>query len=432
MSTKKRIYTVCAALVLLLTVIAVLIGGGIAPAFQPRVSPPDYESKLFAQDRIHSIQIFLEDWQGLLESSAEEASSVCSVIINKEQFDNVGIRALGTGFGRNRYSLTLEFDRYDSSQRYHGLDKLNLNNLAHDNTMMKDYLTYQLMDELGSAAPLCSYATVYVNKKALGVYLAVEGIAESFLLRNYGNAGGVLYCPDAGDTSQENLLRDVKLQYIDDDPDSYPHIFDHARTPMTLEDQKRLIASLKLLSAKENLASTVDMEAVIRYFVVNSFVCSEDSYTGTKAGNYYLYEKDGKLSMLPRNYNLAFGGSSSKKAAEVINSSIYTPVSGGELQDRPMLSWIFESRKYTWLYQRYYVELMYVNTEDRIDQTAKMIRRYVERDPSRLCTYEEFEAAVAALKQFLKLRSESVHQQLSNKPGTVDAGDLDLSAMGGQ
>ncbi|MFR3786035.1 MAG: CotH kinase family protein [Agathobaculum desmolans] len=56
-----------------------------------------------------------------------------------------------------RYSFKVEFDHYDSSITYHGLDKLSLNNLIQDSTMMKDYLTYTMMDEFGAAAPLCSH-----------------------------------------------------------------------------------------------------------------------------------------------------------------------------------------------------------------------------------------------------------------------------------
>ena len=51
----------------------------------------------------------------------------------------------------------------------------------------------------------------------------------------------------------------------------------------------------------------MDIEATLRYFVVNKFVDNYDSYTGTMLHNYYLYEENGKLSILPWDYNLAFG-----------------------------------------------------------------------------------------------------------------------------
>ena len=100
---------------------------------------------------------------------------------------------------------------------------------------------------------------------------------------------------------------DVKLRYIDDDPDSYSNIFENAKTDITKADQTRLIASLKALSEGESLEDILDMDEVLRYFVVHNFVRNGDSYTGSMVHNYYLYEKEGRLSMIPWDYNLAYG-----------------------------------------------------------------------------------------------------------------------------
>ena len=62
---------------------------------------------------------------------------------------------------------------------------------------MKDYLTYRLMHEFGVDSPLCSYVYITVNGQDWGLYLAVEGVEESFLTRNYGNEYGELYKPDS-------------------------------------------------------------------------------------------------------------------------------------------------------------------------------------------------------------------------------------------
>ena len=52
--------------------------------------------------------------------------------------------------------------------------------------------------------------------------------------------------------------------------------------------------------------------------------------------NYYLYEEGGVLSMLPWDYNLAFGGFQTADASGAVNEPIDTPVTGGSLEDRPM------------------------------------------------------------------------------------------------
>ena len=70
-----------------------------------------------------------------------------------------------------------------------------------------------------------------------------------------------------------------------------PIIFDNAKTDVSDEDKTRLIESLKNLSENKNLDETVDVDKVIRYFVVHNFVLNFDSYTGSMIHNYYLYEK---------------------------------------------------------------------------------------------------------------------------------------------
>ena len=54
----------------------------------------------------------------------------------------------------------------------------------------------------------------------------------------------------------------------------------------------------------------------------------------------------------------------------------------------------------------------------------------MERDPTKFCTYEAFEAGVGALKTFCDLRVQSVRAQLSGDDTSIDTAGLDLSAMG--
>ena len=123
----------------------------------------------------------------------------------------------------------------------------------------------------------------------------------------------------------------MKLQYIDDDPESYQNIFGNAKTDVSSNDEAWLIESLKKLSSYEDLEDVLDMDAVLRYFVVHNFVVNGDSYTGSMIHNYYLYEQDGKLSMLPWDYNLAFGGFHVNNATSSVNDPI-----DDVLSDRPM------------------------------------------------------------------------------------------------
>ena len=485
MSTHKNFDKICAVVL-----VVVLLLTGVCMAFGASSGSGGtvmgYEDKLFDTSSVHTINIVMDDWNEFISNAESEEYYTCTLEIDGETYKNVAIRGKGNtsltkvaSYGNDRYSFKVEFDRYDSSVTYHGLDKLCLNNIIQDNTYMKDYLCYRLMAEMGVASPLCSYVYVSVNGSDWGLYLAVEGIEESFLQRNYGSDYGELYKPDsqsmgggrgngkgfdmddfdpaedAGDNANPggqgggkdsmNSSDDTLLKYIDDDPDSYSNIFDNAKTDVSSSDKKRLIAALKTLSGDEP-EQAVDVDAVIRYFVVHNFVLNFDSYTGSMIHNYYLYESDGQMQMIPWDYNLAFGGfQSTGSATSLVNYPIDDPVSGGSIDDRPMLAWIFQSEEYTQLYHQYFAELISTvfdsgDFAQEFDSVVQMISPYVESDPTKFCTYGEFTTGAEALREFCLLRAESISGQLDGSIGStsdaqeqstlVDASSLQISDMG--
>ena len=221
---------------------------------------------------------------------------------------------------------------------------------------------------------------------------------------------------------------------IDDDPVSYSNIFSSAKTDVSKADQKRLIASLKSISSYTDLEDVLDTDEVLRYFVVHNFVVNGDSYTGSMIHNYYLHEKDGKLGIIPWDYNLTFGTFQAGDASSSVNASIDEPVNGS-LDDRPMIGWIFSDESYTERYHELFAEFIqrwFTNgeLETLITETAEMIRPYVEKDPTKFCTAEEFDAGVEALTEFVTLRGEAVSRQLAGDESAVETGDLNLSDMG--
>lgn len=509
MSTHKHFDKICCSFLAAILLLTLLFVNGQKLGVQASGLEMGYEARLFDTSRVHTIEIVMDDWDAFLDTCTNEEYTDCTVVIDGEAYKNTGIRAKGNtsltqvaAYGNNRYSFKLEFDHYNSQSTYYGLDKLCLNNLIQDNTYLKDYLVYQMMAQAGAAAPLCSFVNISVNGEVWGLYLAVEGIEEAFLTRSYGSDYGCLYkpdsmdmgggAPDMGDAAPDMAggapdmgdfpdmagsapdmndaapdmaggapdmaggapdmgsramgSDDVLLKYIDDDPDSYPNIFDNAKPDITTADQNRLIASLKALSSGSNLTETVAIEQVLRYFVVHNFVLNFDSYTGSMIHNYYLYEEDGRLAMLPWDYNLAFGGfSTGTSAGSLVNYPIDTPVSGGDTADRPMLAWIFQNEKYTKLYHQYMEEFIteYFDSglfSRQIDTLKELLSPYVAEDPTKFCTYEEFETGIDTLKEFCLLRSESISRQLEGSLGStsdtqeaaslVDVGDLDISDMG--
>jgi len=524
MLTHKKIDIICCIALVFALLVTALFLNAEALGIQAADKVMGYEERLFDETKVHTIDIIIDDWDTFLETCQREEYSVCNVLIDGEAYTNVGIRGKGntslstvSSLDSSRYSFKIEFDQYDNTKSYYGLDKLCLNNIIQDNTYMKDFLAYQMMEEFGVDAPLCSYVYITVNGEDWGLYLAVEGIEDGFLQRNYGSDYGELYKPDSmsfgggrgngkdfdmgdfdfsqfgnssgemwkgggqdrnkqdskqdnngtnedrssGNGSMQNPFgdmfgggfggfgmgsSDVKLQYIDDNASSYSNIFNSAKTDVSEADEQRLIASLKALSEGEDIASVVDIDEVLRYFVVHNFLVNGDSYTGSMIHNYYLYEEDGQLSMIPWDYNLAYGTFQGSNATGTVNDPIDSPVSGS-MEDRPMINWIFANEEYTELYHEYFAEFIekyYTNGEllELVNYTAELIAPYVEKDPTKFCTYEEFETGVEAMRKFCELRLESVAGQLDGTiPSTsagqsadssnlVDASGLSISDLG--
>jgi len=484
MSKSKHIDKICIAVFLIIVLLTLIVVYAVKSGMISSDKDMGYENRLFNNSTVHTIDIVMNDWDSFISNCESEEYSNCTVLIDGEKFNNVGLRAKGNtslsnvkSMDSTRYSLKVEFDQYEEGKSYYGLDKLCLNNLIQDNTMMKDYLTYQMMADFGVDAPLCSYAYITVNGEDWGLYLAVEGVEDSFLSRNYGSDTGEIYKPDsmsfgggkgngkdfdmkdfenkAGEDTEnkpefsgpggDNFQNpgspggmgsdDVKLKYIDDDLDSYSKIFDSAKTEITKEDKKRLVSSLKSLSEYEDLEDTLDMDEVLRYFVIHNFVVNGDSYTGSMIHNYYLHEKDGKLGMIPWDYNLAFGTFQGGNSSESVNASIDGLVSDGDVNDRPMFGWIFSNNEYTEMYHEIYDDFVSEWIENGklnqlISDTYEMIKPYVEKDPTKFCTSEEFEKGVNAISEFITLRGDAVRRQLNNDDTLVATDSLNVSDMG--
>ena len=583
MSKHKYTTAICIVITIVTVIITAFFGVSSSFGMQKVQYQPAYENKLFDTSKVHSINIIVKesDWENLLDNALAKEYIPCSVVIDGETVKNVGIRTKGNSTlasiassTSNRYSFKVEFDHYEKGQNYLGLDKLSLNNIAQDNTYMKDYVSYQLMNVMGVDSPLSSFIWVTINGEDWGLYLAVEGVEEAYSKRVYGNQKAQIYKPDSMDivgkqqsneeknnfrenqipnfldgsqipdfgnmpegntfpgnvppnfgngeipefpgfgdgfnTQMENMPQignipeqdrrvpegenyqnipflenndrqflqipningrgfgntATSLIYTDDKPESYAAIFDKAITKVSKADKKRLISSIKQLNENENIENVVDVDEVIRYFVVHNFVLNGDSYTGSIVHNYYLSEIDGMLSMIAWDYNLAFGafgmgnGMDSgnftlggktntliDNATRLVNYPINSPLLSGKIDDRPMLAWIFNNEKYLEQYHEVFAEFMEFFNDGRFvemyDNAISLISPYVKKDPTAFVNYEDFDIAQETLKRFCLLRAESISGQLEGEiastgteqaansyAGFIDASYIDMDNMG--
>lgn len=468
----------------------------------------EYESTLFDTSEIMTVNIIMDEdqWQELLDNAISEEYYACDVEINGETISNVGIRAKGNTSlssiandpDTDRYSFKIKFDKYVDGQTCMGLDKLVLNNNFADATNRKEALVYDMFQYLGADASLYNYAKISVNGEYWGSYLALEAVEDSFKLRNYGVSDGKLYKPETmgmgndqkeegsnlmdrperpqGDFDQADMDEKFRnpqgghddfgsfgnrnggadLNYVDDDADSYSTIWDGADGKVTDSDKERVVTAIKNINEGTDLTTYLDVDNILKYMAVHEFVVNLDSLSGNMAHNFYLYENDGQLNIIPWDYNLSFGGmtnggmgggpgresTESSGATSMINDPIDTPFDGTDFFDA-----LLENEEYLAQYHEYLRQLAeeYVQggrlqeVWERLDaQTDELI----ETDPTAFYTAAEYEEAKDTLWTVLQLRAESVLGQLDGTiPSTddgqqnaqdtlIDGSAIDLSVMG--
>ena len=256
--------------------------------------------------------------------------------------------------------------------------------------------------------------------------------------------------PDGGFGSSDSS---ANLNYIDDDLDSYETIWDGSVFKSSDSDHQKVVTALKNICSEDastdSLAEYMDVDNILRYMAVQTFVVNLDSLTGNMPHNYYLYEKDSELNIIPWDYNLSYGGFQSGSADDVINFPIDTPFSESiSLEDRQFFMALLNNETYLAQYHEYLSQLVEYVQNGKLDavydRITSQIDNLVKTDPTAFYTYDEYTAAKEMLKETISLRAESIQGQLDGTiPSTwegqskdssslIDTSSIDLSVMGMQ
>ena len=231
------------------------------------------------------------------------------------------------------------------------------------------------------------------------------------------------------------------LVWNGNDISNYSAIFDNAIFKTTdSDDYTKILDMIEHLDTMEDIESYLNVDEVLRYFAANTFLVNLDSYASNMNHNYYLYEDDGVVSILPWDYNLSFGGFQAGSASSAINFPIDSPVSG-TLEDNPLIANLLEVDEYKELYHQYLNEIVnnFVNNgtyEMLVTKTDTLISDYVKNDATAFYTFDEYTEAVSNLLNFGLDRSTSISAQLdgsqpSTSTGTIET-TVNLTAMGQQ
>lgn len=447
-----------------------------------------YAAHIFQEDTVNEINIEIDeaDWQDMLENPLEEEYHKANVMINGETIGNMAIRTKGNtsltsvaNSDSDRYSFKLDFDYYDNNGNYYGLKKLCLNNNYSDNSSMREYISYKIMGEMGLDVPECAYSHITVNGEEWGLYLAVEPVDEVFLAAHFADATGDLYKPEGVGGIGADLV------YNGDDISACTGL--NLKTNLNSSDGKEILALMQALEDGEGLEEVLDVEKALKYIAANVALANFDSYLGNTTHNFYLYEENGRFTIIPWDMNLAFGGfgggevdiyeptkqsmggfgGGDKRKDTQDNNAVPNAAESTEAQadannqpqppdnadmqgmpsmdsgEKPLVTTLLENETYRSMYEGYLKEIAekYFTQEYMTELVTKihgLIAPYVQNDPTAFCTYEEFEQACStdptdqySLAYYAVNMAESIENQLNGGEPTFNTSSMQGGGFGG-
>lgn len=228
--------------------------------------------------------------------------------------------------GSDRFSFTINFGKYitkadyGKKQNFYGCEKISFNNFFFDKSMMKEFFAFKLMEEMGLPTPQYGLAKLYINGAYYGVYFMVEAMDET-VLEQYWNVdskelSSYLCKPTGTKFNYGDLVKDSSPLWEYDEEthadvqDMLPTVLEWVNKLNQLNSGKDFDGNAIDVQSEEYielLSSVMDLEEVVKYFAVASWLCQMDNMF-TNLQNYALYiSQEGVASMLPWDYDLAFG-----------------------------------------------------------------------------------------------------------------------------
>lgn len=361
---------------------------------------------LFEQNEVFTVRVDIpqSSWQAMLANPAAEEYYPANFELNGGVINNVGFRVKGQGslmFVTNskRYGFKVDMNRYQD-QKFMGMKKLVLNQSFADPSFMRDVISYKIMREAGVPAPETSFVDLWVAGEHLGLYQLVEMIDSEFVERHFPEDED-----DKGDLYKGELFQ--TLQWMGNNIASYRNglvLKLNEETIGTPDEGKALLTFLNSINNGPDRLAHVDTDLMVKYLAASVLIGNMDSPIGGTANNFYLYEERSRnqFTILPWDYNLAFGlwgngpaglGGFGGKSCRVVDHVIDNPVH--DTTPRPLFDAILAAPQ---LKQQYHAELQrllngpfnptYLETE--IMRMAELIDYYVQNDPTKFFTYEEW------------------------------------------
>jgi len=331
-------------------------------------------------------------------------------IVDGELFEGTGIRYRGGAamtFPKKSWKVDFPDEQYDDPQWGYKRGKLNLQAEYTDTTLMREKLSYDLMQDFGMLAPRARFVKLYVNDEYFGLVTDVENPRKDWLEEFGYSRDGALYksvitrfFPEADYAGYEAVF---EKEFPDDEP--YDDLIGFVEA----------VNSWLPVELGTNYPMYVNMEQLENYFVVYCLVSMADHMET----NYLLYhdsQDTGLWSIIPWDHDRTWGHRWDDElgffSLEIIDD---TPIDYGN----------FYGDEEGWgnvLYDRYFNSPVFWNEykaalqsaldnefgEDlmiqRIDDYAALIRDAALADPNKWGENADWDQRIEDLREYVRLR----------------------------
>lgn len=410
-------------------------GGWSARTLNVSQGTTNTDVTVFETDSVENIYITLadDDWQDIIDNAEDKEDHTASVTYKDVTLENIAFRTKGNSTlshvatiqegsaGYSRFSFKIDTNEYVSGQKLLNMKKLNFNNNYNDPSYMRETISYNVMRELGLAAPRTSYVNLYVNGELHGLYTMVEQVNDEFLEENFSGSNGDLYKPD--DADNEGLVGH-DLVWIDAAYASYTAV--ELKTNSDTTEHTALMNFLYEINNGNDYNSVLDSDAMLLYLAASTVMSNLDSYQGTLSHNYYLYEQDDLFSIIPWDFNESFG-TFTMGCGDVTELYIDEPTQGA-LSERPLIAALLSSDENL---QTYHANISALINEGGLDPAViseeinafeTLISTSVANDPSAFYSHSQFESGLVELLGFATDRADNVQQQLNGSAASSGDG----------
>ncbi len=191
----------------------------------------------------------------------------------------------------DRPGLTLNLDKYKKGQRWHGMEKLHLNNAVQDESLLSEWLGAELFREAGYPVPRAGHVRLWINDRDMGIYVLREGFDEPFLKRSFQDHNGNLY--DGGFVQDIDSALEMDAG---DDPDNRSDLVGLAAACYQPDAQVRWA----------QISERLDMNQFLTFMALERLCGHWDGYT-LNMNNYRVYfPPQGKGVFLPHGMDQLF------------------------------------------------------------------------------------------------------------------------------